>query len=82
MDKLKRGSEWWHDALFKDSKADTQLELLQGIIVICRNLLDRVDRDYTELRQIVADLDDSTPSRAAFEELHNRVDNIETRMSR
>ena len=50
----------------------------RDLISMLRNTIDEDERQFQELRQLVADLDDSTPSRRAFEELHNRVDALES----
>lgn len=53
---------------------------------LCAEALRAVNDSITEAREqirrieaAVADLDDATPSRRAFEELHTRVDALEAR---
>lgn len=55
---------------------------VSGLTTLVDRSLSEHDRAIISLSNSIADLDDATPSRAAFEELHNRVDNIEKGMSR
>ena len=64
--------------------AETLLETIkQGerMAALTDRMFELVLKRLDEADQRIADLDDATPSRRAFEELHNRVDAIE-RMSR
>ena len=62
------------------STALVQTDVSEGLLNITRRLLDLIERDYMELRQALADLDDATPSRHAFDQLASRLDELHSRL--